>query len=94
MEELKEILQEVMKITKFLGLNCSPDMILDCSTRIFNSNSFNSQDKVSYKGINNEEQPATDAQLAYLEKLGAENIDGLTKNEATTMIQELKRKKR
>jgi hypothetical protein len=87
MENLRSIIKEVTKICyEELGEGVSADMILDCSTRIFNNPSFNANNIVQ-----DEPEPATEKQIYFLKKAGRQVPSGLTKREASKIIEELKR---
>lgn len=87
MENLKEIIQEIKSYRKDLGMTFSDDTILECGTRIFNSMNINN----SKEEIKN--QPATDKQLRYLDRLGYKGSLKITKEEAKVLIEELVNKK-
>lgn len=92
MEDLKDIINEIVGYKKIPGLeNLSADEILRSGTAIFNTRFIN-QSKASqpkgkpypYKG------PATENQRKFLQARGKWK-DGMTKQEASVLIDELKR---
>ena len=84
MEDLKDTIKEIVKYKEELGLNnLSDDMILDCSTRIFNAQ-IRQEEK--------ENKKPTQKQIDILKKndMYSENI---TREEATQMVREIFDKK-
>ena len=72
MDNLLNIIKEIISYQEKVGLEFSPDMILDCSTRIFNSQNienqktgFKSADKVNF-------EKATEKQIYALKKIKLE----------------------
>lgn len=107
MTELKDIINYVIDsiVNSELNLNkgypnmVSKDMILDCATRIYNSQSFKEikQSNSVTKSVpaQNEMPKATENQLAYLQKLGYEgDFDKLNLQEAKELISVLKEQRR
>jgi hypothetical protein len=85
MEELKNIIKEIQSYKKLFGMNISDDMILDCSTRIFNSGNIKND---SIKKESKEEK-ATEKQIGLLRKLKYPgDTSKLTKREASKLIDE------
>jgi len=80
MKTLKEIVNEIKSIPNFKP---SDDMVLDCATRILNTNHMEKESK--------KEMPielATDKQKYRLGKLGVNCPKDLTKKEAIQLIKE------
>lgn len=90
MENLKEILNEAIKIRKELNLKTSDDVLWDSSVRIFNSQNANY--KKSYRKSDPNEL-ATDKQKYFLKQNKYNgDLNSLTKIEASRLIKELKEK--
>jgi len=87
--ELKEIIQAILLTKKELNLDFSDDTLLDCSTRIYNSQNAifrKSQEKEIDRG-----ERASLAQINLLYKLNADfNADTITKHQAYNLIKKLK----
>jgi len=92
--ELKECIEYVKKSCIDTGtIEASHDMILDCATRIYNSQNF--KDKPKEIKDNNSDQPrASQKQQDYLYGLGFDkDASKLSIIEAKHLIQELKEKR-
>lgn len=88
MEDLKHIIIEMKKICLEQGLKPSDDMVLDCSTRIFNSPRHQSD---SYEPP---VEKATSKQIWFLKKNGYEgDYENMTKAEASHFINEIKKER-
>lgn len=92
-EKLKQIIKNIMEIDSELvrlkrfdndSSGFSKDMILDCATRIYNSDSINTKKEES------KQQPATEAQLKELNRLAIDIPENITKLEAMGLISEVK----
>ena len=86
MEDLKNIIRELKGYKQTLFLNASDDMILDCATRIFNSQNIEHSKKLEIS-----EKPTlqpTTKQIKIL-KENKKYRDGLTRAEASGIIDEL-----
>lgn len=97
MTELHEIIEYVKESCAEVGLiNCSQDMILDCATRIYNSQSFKESKETPIENKDRDDAPpATDKQIDFLINLGYQGNTGkLSIVEAKHLIEELKAKKR
>ena len=98
MENLKNLINELKCYRDELGLKkLSDDMILDCSTRIFNSQNILSQSQGQYPKkqfqekeikLKNPNAPASQKQIYALKKLGIPNPEELTMLEASQVIKE------
>lgn len=93
--ELKNIIQDVIKIKEELKLNFSDDTLLDCSTRIYNSQNAiyrkNQEDKTYDNKKVDTGEKASVAQINLLYKLNATfDPDTITKHEAYNLIRKLK----
>jgi len=84
--ELSEIILMVKHASEQHLVSVSDDMILDCSTRIFNSQNFEKKENKNYTN------KPTEKQLFVLKKLKIPNIDKVTFQEATKIIGEHKKK--
>lgn len=82
MEDLKNIIKEILSYRKELDFNPDDNIILDCATRIFNNPHIGN---IEYK-----EEQATEKQINLLKRLTKDIPEGLTKKEASKLIQELK----
>ncbi|MCK9370175.1 hypothetical protein M0R04_09745 [Candidatus Dojkabacteria bacterium] len=82
MEELKQIIQEIKGYT---FIKPDDSTILECATRIFISNNIarkNGQKQVRL------DEPATEKQVKLLKKMQIKIPEGLTKKEASLLIDE------
>jgi len=89
MEDLKAILCEIKKFEKELNFDFTDDTILDCATRIFNSNNI---ERGKGKGIDYDKPipKATKKQLDYLKVLKYKgDVTKLNKIEARALIEKL-----
>lgn len=83
--KLQEIIIEMKKMLKVEGLTgCNPDTIIECSTRIFNTQFIQNS-----KQTTDRKEPITPKQKALLEKLNKYK-EGMSKQEAFMIIKELK----
>jgi hypothetical protein len=83
--ELKEIIKQVKDSCDDNELEVTPDMILDVSVRIFNSQNISNK---SPEKKSDESEKATMKQLNYLRRLGYNGSEELTKLEAKKLIEE------
>jgi hypothetical protein len=92
MEDLKDIIREITKYKTELGLkNISDDMILDCSTRIFNNQNINKSKKENIEKMNENKSfiPATEKQKFALKEHNFKgDISKISKEEARQIISE------
>ena len=85
-------LKEIFELIKAFDKTLSADIVLDCSTRIYNSKNIQS-DKVN-RDDNSDQPRATDKQIDYLYGLGYDgDASKLSIQEAKALIEELKKKK-
>lgn len=93
MEDLKNIILEIIKY-RSKEFNPSDDIILDCATRIFNSQNAIFRKKPYVEGLANpttKEEKASAAQINLLYNLEADfDADKITKKEAYHLIKKLK----
>jgi hypothetical protein len=90
LENLKDIIKEIMSYEKQLNIKLSPDMVLDCSTRIFISQNIetNKSNKEIIKNKEIEFIPATEKQIWKLKQLDVKIPSNLSKQEAFKLIKE------
>lgn len=84
MKNLNEIIFEVMDAVVETRLNVNPDMILDCSTRIFNNQTNQNRFKTQEKKTN----LPTQKQLDFLKNNGVLK-EVTTREEATELISKI-----
>lgn len=97
MEQLKQTISELIKIAEELDLAVSEDKIFEQAVRIYlserkvNNNKQNINNSEQVNGVNkviDKFEPATEKQLACLEKMGLQFKDNLSKKEASLLIKE------
>lgn len=89
MEKLKEIINNIKKIESESNIHFSPDVILDCAVRIYNSGNINKSGEIKPPFTTNSSSPATQKQKDLLYKLNVDfNAEDLTKIEAKKIIEE------
>lgn len=80
--ELKEIINYVKESCDHAGISPDENTILDCSVRIFNSNSLK-----ELKPMINPNSP-TERQIEFMKRNKMQIPEGLTKHEASKLIDE------
>lgn len=90
MKKLDEIIQGLIKVRDDNELEVSDNVLFEQAVKIYNTSSIkeSKQSKSPYH-----EEPATEAQKALLKKINKGVVPaGISKKEASTLIQELKDK--
>lgn len=93
---LKDIILAVKQSCNETSIKPSDDMVLDCSTRIYNSQSFKGKEVTETKEQIREviKVEPSEKQIAYLIQLGyTGDVTKLDKTEANKLIKELKEKR-
>lgn len=88
MEDLKDYISDLVRFRKELSLNYSDDTILECATRMFNSQNI---ERAKRREVVREEkvlEPPTKKQIYALKKAGV--TIPASKQEASLMISKLK----
>lgn len=91
LEKLKEIIEELKKIRNETKIKLSDNVLFENAVKIYNTQYIQNSNKIPFKNKPDEniEEPATDKQKNYLEKLGYEGkADMLSKEEAKQLIKE------
>ena len=84
MEKIDTIIKALKAICNANELNATPDMVLDCATRIYVTGVINRAKQGAKQGSN--DLGATDKQLATLKNLYVEFKEGISKKEASDLI--------
>lgn len=89
MENLKEIILEILEYKKSLGLkDLTSDMILDCSTRIFNNQSIQQSKRENIQEFREQDSKMTLKQRNWLMKNQIDFDPGWSKEEAKQVIKQ------
>ena len=87
MERLKQIINEMLTDLESIGfLGYTPDAVLEQSVKIYLSEVIQENKKENIKEMKNDKP--TEKQISLLKKLKVNNVDKLTKSEATKLINE------